>query len=60
MRKVKMAVMITAVILCFLLHPGAAFAQISEREGTGTEIQTDQTVYDEVTQEKTEPDEDTE
>ena len=60
MRKIKMAVAIAAVILCFLLHPGAAFAQIPEREGTGTEIQTDQTVYDEVTQEKTGPDEDTE
>ncbi len=60
MRKIKMAVMITAVIVCFLLYPGAAFAQIPDGEGTGTEIQTDPAAYDEETQENTEPDEDME
>ena len=53
MRKIKMAVAIAAVILCFLLHPGAAFAQIPNGEGTGTEVQADQAAYDEETQEKT-------
>ena len=60
MRKIKLAVAITAVILCFLLHPGAAFAQIPEGEDTGTEIQTDPSDYDKEVQEKIETDEDTE
>ena len=60
MRKIMMAVAIAAVILCFLLHPAAAFAQIPEGEGTGTEIQADPSDYDEEVQEKTGPDEDTE